>query len=72
MRFGQYHIGTQLIAFIVIAPYMSIGKWKPIFETPKQHRFVPHTWYADLYQYSCLVNDVEAQVLNIPSDLSVH
>lgn len=28
----QYHIGIQLLAFILIAPYISTSNWSPAFE----------------------------------------
>ena len=37
----QYHIGIQLVAFTVIAPYISTNRWKPIFQTPV---YLNSTW----------------------------
>lgn len=46
IRGGQYHIGLQLIAFTVIAPYMSISRWKEDFVPPALHRPVAPAWYV--------------------------
>ncbi len=43
--FPQYHIGSQLLAFVVIAPYMSIHKWRHDLEPPILHKPVNSTWY---------------------------
>jgi hypothetical protein len=37
-------MGIQLLAFTIIAPYMSLNKWKKDFEVPMQLRNVPSTW----------------------------
>jgi hypothetical protein len=42
----QYHIGIQLVAFTIIAPYMSLNKWKQDFEVPMQKRNIPSTWFV--------------------------
>ena len=34
MLLAQYHIGLQLIGFVIIAPYMSIAKWHSDFIPP--------------------------------------
>ena len=39
----KYHILIQLIAFTIIAPYISTDKWKPVFE--EQVRPVNTVWY---------------------------
>ncbi|KAK7057587.1 potassium transport protein [Favolaschia claudopus] len=44
-----YHIGVQLIAFTVIAPYIAQSRWKSNFLPPMQHKKIPSTWFA-LYQ----------------------
>ncbi|KAL4252407.1 Potassium transport protein [Abortiporus biennis] len=43
---GGYHIVLQLVSFIVIAPYMSIPRWKEDFEVPAEHRNVNPVWYS--------------------------
>jgi hypothetical protein len=42
----QYHIGIQLVSFIVVAPYMSMNKWSSNFHLPQQHKFIPPVWCA--------------------------
>ncbi|KAJ4483156.1 cation transport protein-domain-containing protein [Lentinula lateritia] len=46
---GGYHIGIQLVSFVVIASYMSISKWNNDFLPPALHRPVSSTWFS-LYQ----------------------
>ncbi|KAI0263834.1 cation transport protein-domain-containing protein [Gloeopeniophorella convolvens] len=46
---GCYHIFVQLFAFTIIAPYMSINRWKEDFVPPQQHRPVNTSWFA-IYQ----------------------
>ena len=41
----QYHFGLQLLAFVVIAPYMSISRWQSDFNPPALHRHIPSAWY---------------------------
>lgn len=40
----QYHIGLQLIAFIILAPYISTHKWSSNFVPPQVHRRIPPPW----------------------------
>ena len=42
----QYHICVQLIGFTIIAPYMSLNKWKSNFRPPQQKRPVIPAWYV--------------------------
>lgn len=42
----QYHLTIQLIALSIIAPYMSISRWRSDFEPPNLHRPFPTTWYS--------------------------
>jgi Trk-type K+ transport system membrane component len=42
----QYHIGVQLIAFIIIAGYISTSRWAADFQTPALHRDISPPWYA--------------------------
>ncbi|KAF8806550.1 TrkH-domain-containing protein [Phlegmacium glaucopus] len=48
-----YHIGIQLVAFTVIAPYMSINRWKPIFQTPVH---LNSTWFSLFQVVSAYTN----------------
>ncbi|KAI0299527.1 cation transport protein-domain-containing protein [Russula brevipes] len=41
-----YYILTLLIPFAVLAPYMSMSKWKGNFQTPNQHRVINPIWYS--------------------------
>ncbi|KAF8608135.1 TrkH-domain-containing protein [Ceratobasidium sp. AG-I] len=50
-----YHIGTQLLAFVIIAPYSTMGKWAPVF-SEQQHRFVPPVWFAAFQCVSAYTN----------------
>lgn len=42
----QYHIFVQLACFIIIAPYMSLDKWKNDFRRPQQKRPIIPAWYV--------------------------
>ena len=42
----QYHVSVQLLAFTIIAPYMSMDKWKNDFLPPQQHRPVVPAWWV--------------------------
>ena len=42
----QYHVSVQLLAFTIIAPYMSMDKWKNDFLPPQQHRPVIPAWWV--------------------------
>ncbi|KAI8970814.1 cation transport protein-domain-containing protein [Trametes punicea] len=44
-----YHIGLQLLAFVVIAPYMSISRWSADFQPPALHKPISTTWFS-IYQ----------------------
>ncbi|KAJ7169106.1 cation transport protein-domain-containing protein [Mycena crocata] len=41
-----YHIGVQLAAFTVIAPYMARSQWSETFLPPMQHKRLPSTWFS--------------------------
>ncbi|KAG9312203.1 cation transport protein-domain-containing protein [Chiua virens] len=41
-----YHIGSQLVAFVVIAPYMTMPKWASNFVPPAQIRPVATPWFS--------------------------
>ncbi|EKM53378.1 uncharacterized protein PHACADRAFT_211077 [Phanerochaete carnosa HHB-10118-sp] len=43
---GGYHILSQLLAFTVIAPYMSLSRWHSDFVPPAEHRPVSSTWFS--------------------------
>ncbi|KIK22690.1 hypothetical protein PISMIDRAFT_101958 [Pisolithus microcarpus 441] len=43
---AMYHIGIQIISFVVIAPYMSTSKWSSDFEPPALQRSVAPSWFS--------------------------
>ncbi|KAJ3785131.1 cation transport protein-domain-containing protein [Lentinula aff. detonsa] len=43
---AAYHIGVQLISFVVIASYMTMSRWNNDFLPPALHRPVSSTWYV--------------------------
>ncbi|QRV98028.1 potassium/sodium transporter [Ceratobasidium sp. AG-Ba] len=51
-----YHIGSQLLAFVIIAPYSSMRRWSDVFREPQQHRFIPPTWFAMFQVVSAYTN----------------
>jgi len=53
---GGYHLGSQLLAFVVIAPYISTSRWRSAFEVPNLHRYVPPSWFAAFQVASAYTN----------------
>ncbi|KAF7362270.1 Potassium transport protein [Mycena venus] len=51
-----YHIGVQLVAFTVIAPYMSQPKWRDDFLPPMQHKKLHSTWFSLFQVISAYTN----------------
>ncbi|KAJ6589897.1 cation transport protein-domain-containing protein [Mycena vulgaris] len=51
-----YHIGVQLIAFTVIAPYMAQSRWAESFQQPKQHKNITSTWFSLFQVISAYTN----------------
>ncbi|OAX36883.1 hypothetical protein K503DRAFT_857719 [Rhizopogon vinicolor AM-OR11-026] len=51
-----YHVGIQLISFVVIAPYMSMSKWESDFEPPALFRKVSPTWFSLFQVVSAYTN----------------
>ncbi|KAJ7496885.1 cation transport protein-domain-containing protein [Mycena latifolia] len=51
-----YHIGVQLIAFTVIAPYMAQARWAESFVPPMQHKKLTSTWYSLFQVVSAYTN----------------
>ncbi|KAI9442969.1 TrkH-domain-containing protein [Lactarius indigo] len=41
-----YYFGTLLISIAVVAPYMSMSKWKDNFRPPNQHRVINPVWFS--------------------------
>ncbi|KAJ7594901.1 cation transport protein-domain-containing protein [Mycena floridula] len=53
---GGYHICVHLLAFVVIAPYMSLSKWKQDFLPPALHKPVHSTWFSLFQVVSAYTN----------------
>ncbi|KAJ3972950.1 cation transport protein-domain-containing protein [Lentinula raphanica] len=53
---AAYHIGVQLISFVVIAPYMSMARWKHDFVPPALHRPVSSIWFSLFQTVSAYTN----------------
>ncbi|KAF7315082.1 Potassium transport protein [Mycena indigotica] len=51
-----YHIGIQLIAFTVIAPYMAKSRWKADFLPPNLHRKLAPSWFSAFQTVSAYTN----------------
>ncbi|KAI0059918.1 hypothetical protein BV25DRAFT_1918057 [Artomyces pyxidatus] len=51
-----YHILVQLLAFTIIGPYMTIGKWKDVFSTQMQHRNISPAWFSLFQVVSAYTN----------------
>ncbi|KAF9529697.1 cation transport protein-domain-containing protein [Crepidotus variabilis] len=50
-----YHIGIQLISFIVIAPYISQPQWQPVFQD-QQKRSLNTVWFSAFQVVSAYTN----------------
>ncbi|KAJ7125143.1 cation transport protein-domain-containing protein [Mycena epipterygia] len=51
-----YHIGVQLVAFTVIAPYISQPRWAEIFVPPMQHKKLRPAWFSLFQVVSAYTN----------------
>ncbi|KAJ7772100.1 cation transport protein-domain-containing protein [Mycena maculata] len=51
-----YHIGIQLVAFTVIAPYMAQSRWAATFLPPMQHKKIMSTWFSLFQVVSAYTN----------------
>ncbi|KAL0955885.1 hypothetical protein HGRIS_002083 [Hohenbuehelia grisea] len=51
-----YHIGVQLIAYIIIAPYISTSRWRDAFVFPQLHRDLAPPWFALFQVVSAYTN----------------
>ncbi|KAJ7668683.1 cation transport protein-domain-containing protein [Mycena polygramma] len=51
-----YHLGVQLIAFTIIAPYMAQSRWGADFLPPMQHKKIPSTWFSLFQVVSAYTN----------------
>ncbi|EJD46884.1 hypothetical protein AURDEDRAFT_113542 [Auricularia subglabra TFB-10046 SS5] len=53
---GSYHILSQLISCLVIAPYISQSKWRDAFHPPALHRYVNPVWFTVFQVMSAYTN----------------
>jgi len=53
---GIYHVCVQLLAFTIIAPYMSSNKWKNDFLPPQLERPVTPAWFSLFQVVSAYTN----------------
>ncbi|KIJ31257.1 hypothetical protein M422DRAFT_104826, partial [Sphaerobolus stellatus SS14] len=53
---AAYNLAIPIIAYIIIAPYMSLPKWRPDFKPPNQHKFVHPAWYSMFQVVSAYTN----------------
>ncbi|TBU40177.1 cation transport protein-domain-containing protein [Dichomitus squalens] len=51
-----YHFGLQLLAFVVIAPYMSIHRWQSDLNPPALHKHVGSAWFSAFQVVSAYTN----------------
>ncbi|KAF8648539.1 hypothetical protein AX16_006243 [Volvariella volvacea WC 439] len=51
-----YHIGIQLIGYIIIAPYMSISRWRDDFVPPALLRPLAPAWFSMFQVVSAYTN----------------
>ncbi|EGO00821.1 hypothetical protein SERLA73DRAFT_105229 [Serpula lacrymans var. lacrymans S7.3] len=51
-----YHLGSQLISFIVIAPYISRSEWKSDFVPPQLFKPVSQAWFSIFQVVSAYTN----------------
>ncbi|TFK74624.1 TrkH-domain-containing protein [Pluteus cervinus] len=51
-----YHILTQLISFVVIAPYISTARWADVFRPPLQINTLNPSWFALFQVVSAYTN----------------
>ncbi|KAJ4483537.1 cation transport protein-domain-containing protein [Lentinula aciculospora] len=53
---AAYHIGVQLLSFVVIASYMTLSRWNNDFLPPALHRPVSSTWFSLFQTVSAYTN----------------
>ncbi|CCL99243.1 uncharacterized protein FIBRA_01258 [Fibroporia radiculosa] len=53
---GGYHLVTQLMAFTIIAPYVSIPRWSADFKTPQLFRNTSPIWFSAFQVASAYTN----------------
>jgi len=56
LRCFEYHIFSQLLAFVVIAPYMSMSRWKGDFSPPQLYRNISPVWFSAFQVVSAYTN----------------
>ena len=68
----QYHVGIQVIAFIVIAPYMSMNRWREDFLPPNLYKPLSPAWCVDA-PLSCFPSHLTlCQVFALPSCIIIY
>jgi Trk-type K+ transport system membrane component len=53
---GTYHIVVQIIAFIVIWPYIARTHWRSVLDVPQLHRHVSPGWFSAFQVASSYTN----------------
>ncbi|OCH90614.1 hypothetical protein OBBRIDRAFT_793172 [Obba rivulosa] len=53
---GGYHVLLQLLAFAIVAPYMSIPRWAGDFVPPALHRPISPVWFSGFQVVSSYTN----------------
>ncbi|KAI6163433.1 cation transport protein-domain-containing protein [Pisolithus thermaeus] len=53
---AMYHVGVQIISFVVIAPYMSMSKWSSDFKPPALQRPLAPAWFSLFQVVSAYTN----------------
>ncbi|KAJ8507628.1 hypothetical protein ONZ45_g10031 [Pleurotus djamor] len=51
-----YHIGLQVLGFVIIAPYMSTSRWRTNFEPPALHQPLASPWFSLFQTVSAYTN----------------
>jgi len=67
----KYYVGIQILAFIMIAPYISTSEWKDVFLPPALHQRLKPAWYGFMTQLlPCVLHRI--QVRFISSNFGLH
>ncbi|KAJ8508388.1 hypothetical protein ONZ45_g9333 [Pleurotus djamor] len=51
-----YYFGLQMLGFAILAPYLSLRRWRDVLLPPQQHRPIPAVWFALFLTISALTN----------------
>lgn len=70
----QYHILIQLLAWVAIAPYMSMSRWNDDFHPPQLYKNVSPIWSVHLILFGPVPIDFVSvvQVLCLPGRVRVY